>query len=119
MVYPALVVQSLLFRELRGGKHVVVQGAPGDEFFIILHGSVGITIADESQGETQVAVLGMGDHFGDLALMGPPGSPRRATVTCREECAFAVLHRTAYDQCAAPLFLAAPVSVCLYCCDWC
>ena len=93
-------VQALLYREIRGGSHVVVQGEAGDEFFIVLKGAVNVTIAEEGQTDTQVAILEAGDHFGDLALMGPPGSPRRATVTCREESSFAVLHRSAYDQCA-------------------
>lgn len=97
------VPQSLECRTLRSGQNVVVQGDVGDEFFFILSGSVSVTIRTRSPGgsdvDSHIAALEAGHHFGDLALMGPAGATRRATVTCRQESAFAVLRRSAYDQC--------------------
>lgn len=79
----------------------VTQGDPGNEFFVLLSGSVDVSIASENGTDiTRVATLQSGTHFGELALEGPANTPRRATVTCRERCVFAVLHRRAYDRCS-------------------
>lgn len=42
-------------------------------------------------------MLKEGDGFGELALL-QEHSERRATVTCRENCEFAVLHKRHYDS---------------------
>ena len=98
--------QSLECRTLRAGQTVVVQGDVGDEFFFILSGSVDVTMRRKSPHgsdvDSHIAVLRAGHHFGDLALMGPPGATRRASVSCQVASVFAVLRRSAYDQCAPP-----------------
>jgi len=44
----------------------------------------------------EVAQLGQGDSFGELALMTL--KPRAATITCIEESAFAVMDKERYDR---------------------
>ena len=56
------------------GTRIVTEGEEGREFFVILHGEVAI-----SKGDTEVNRLGMGDHFGELALI--TDGKRTATVT--------------------------------------
>jgi cAMP-dependent protein kinase regulator len=56
------------------GTQVVRQGEPGDQFFVILDGSVEVKRDDEV-----VASLASSDYFGELALFDP--GPRNATVT--------------------------------------
>lgn len=81
------------------GEYAITQGEEGLEFFIILKGSVCVLVRDPTDNEeSQIAVLGPGGSFGDLALM-EANSVRRASCQCREDTAFAVLHRTAYEQC--------------------
>ncbi len=59
------------------------QGDEGSEFFIILSGSVNVSIADSVSGyDTTVATLYSGDSFGELALI-QTNCKRAATVTCR------------------------------------
>lgn len=96
-------LQHLGYRKLPTGANAITQGEEGREFFIILKGSVSVLVKDPSNGEeSQVAVLGPGGSFGDLALM-EPNSIRRASCQCLDDTAFATLHQTAYERCVSQL----------------
>jgi CRP/FNR family transcriptional regulator, cyclic AMP receptor protein len=60
--------------DLRQGKVLTRQGAPGREFFVLLEGTVEVV----RDGE-RIDTLGEGDFFGELALIS--NVPRTATVT--------------------------------------
>lgn len=60
--------------DLREGKEMTRQGAPGREFFVLLEGE-----ADVSRDGEIINKLGPGDFFGEIALV--EDTPRTATVT--------------------------------------
>ena len=59
--------------DLREGKEMTREGAPGREFFVILEGS-----ADGRKGGRKINSLKPGDFFGEIALV--TSVPRTATV---------------------------------------
>ena len=60
--------------DLREGKEMTREGAPGREFFVLLEGT-----ADVRKGKRKINSLGPGDFFGEIALLTDRG--RTATVT--------------------------------------
>ncbi len=73
--------------ELPAGRVAARQGASADEFFVIIAGTVSI-----DQDGQHARVLGPGDFFGELALLGKV--PRTATATCTTPCRLLVVgHR--------------------------
>lgn len=60
--------------DLREGKEMTREGAPGREFFVILAGT-----ADVRRKGRRIRSLGPGDFFGEIALVSE--KPRTATVT--------------------------------------
>jgi CRP/FNR family transcriptional regulator, cyclic AMP receptor protein len=72
------------------GRAVVTEGAAGTEFFVILEGQARV----ERHGK-QVATLGPGGFFGDLALLDR--APRNASVIADSELAVAKLGQRAFD----------------------
>ena len=75
---------------LPAGQVVVNEGAAGTEFFVILDGQARV----ERHGR-QVAVLGPGGFFGDLALLDR--APRNASVIADSELEVAKIGQRAFD----------------------
>jgi CRP-like cAMP-binding protein len=72
------------------GKVLVTEGAAGSEFFAILAGRARV----ERRGR-QVALLGPGNFFGDLALLDR--APRNASVVAETDMELARLNQRAFD----------------------
>jgi CRP/FNR family cyclic AMP-dependent transcriptional regulator len=86
-----LVAKSAERVTLAAGKVVVNEGAAGTEFFVILDGQARV----ERHGR-QVAVLGAGGFFGDLALLDR--APRNASVIAESDLEVAKLGQRAFDS---------------------
>jgi len=67
-------------RQERGGFPA---GDPGDSLHLAVKGGFAVWVATSTGDTTMLSVLGMGDHFGELALVGTVGR-RSATVTALE-----------------------------------
>ncbi|MBK9166836.1 MAG: mechanosensitive ion channel [Bryobacterales bacterium] len=61
------------------GEAILRQGEPGDSLFILASGRVRVLVSRPSGLSEQVAILGPGDFFGEMALLA--GETRAATVT--------------------------------------
>ena len=78
-------------RAVEAGTDVVREGEVGDEFFLVAQGEVEV----QRRGR-QVAQLGPGGFFGELALFDD--APRNATVFAVSASAFAVLDRADFNK---------------------
>jgi CRP/FNR family transcriptional regulator, cyclic AMP receptor protein len=72
---------------------VFSQGEAADAVFYIQQGKIKITVVSEQGKEAVVAILGMGDFFGEGCLAGQ--SLRMATVTAMMECEIMRLEKAA------------------------
>jgi CRP-like cAMP-binding protein len=78
-------------KEVGAGVRLVGQGATGHSFFVICDGEVAVTA---QAGE--IATLGAGDFFGELALLAT--GRRTATVTTTESSRILVLFGPDFDR---------------------
>jgi CRP/FNR family cyclic AMP-dependent transcriptional regulator len=85
-----MVAKSAERLEVPPGKVVVTEGAAGTEFFVIIDGRARV----ERHGR-QVASLGPGAFFGDLALLDR--APRNASVIADSDLAVAKIGQRAFD----------------------
>jgi CRP/FNR family transcriptional regulator len=70
--------------------HVIVrEGETGDTFFVVTSGKVRVT-----RGDREIASIGAGDYFGELALFDP--APRNATITAIGPVSLVSLSRAAF-----------------------
>jgi CRP-like cAMP-binding protein len=75
------------------GERVVHQGEPGDAMYVVLAGTALVTLATEGGAEREVARLGRGEFFGEMALL--TGEPRSASVTAVDDLAVLVIDKDA------------------------
>lgn len=72
-------MMGIAHRERFHAGHVVVrEGDVGDSFYVIVQGAVAVSVDDFGQPK-QVATLGKGSFFGEMAVI--TSQPRSATVT--------------------------------------
>jgi voltage-gated potassium channel len=76
---------------IEAGQVVCRQGDPGDELFLIVHGN-----ATVSRNGREIANLGPGAYFGELALL--TDEPRSATVTATTGIVLLALNRRSFRQ---------------------
>lgn len=62
----------------RAGESIIVQGEPGDAFYVILEGTVEVVLEEISGVEKHLDFLSEGDSFGEIALL--ENVTRTATV---------------------------------------
>ena len=85
-----MVAKSAERVSVPAGKVVVTEGAAGTEFFVIIDGRARV----ERHGR-QVAALGTGSFFGDLALLDR--APRNASVIADSDLEVAKIGQRAFD----------------------
>jgi CRP/FNR family transcriptional regulator, cyclic AMP receptor protein len=73
------------------GSVILFEDDPGDSLFIVREGRVKVVMVGEDGREVILAVLGVGDHFGELSLIDD--QPRSAHVIAMEDSQLLVLRR--------------------------
>lgn len=78
--------------------HTIIfrQGDPGDSFYIINSGKVRVFRRSREGVETELAQLGMGNFFGELALL--TGEPRAGYAESLEETDLTVIPKDQFDH---------------------
>ena len=88
------VAEEMTKRHYAAGEIIIREGEPGEEFMLISEGEVEVIRA-----EHEVARLGPGDFFGEVALIS--GEPRNATVVAVTEVDTYVLGKTDFQTAIA------------------
>lgn len=83
-------------RRFSPGAMIFAEGAPGQEFFIVLEGEVDIWKDHDSADRDLLATCGPGQAFGELALIDD--DPRSATVVARDEVSVLVVDRADFHR---------------------
>jgi CRP-like cAMP-binding protein/Zn-dependent protease len=84
------VARALRPEVIARGAQIVLQGEPGDRFYLVARGAFEVLVDDQPQVR-----LGPGDFFGERALLHR--APRAATVVAVEPGRLFVLEREAFD----------------------
>ena len=78
-------------RDAAPGELLCTEGAPGEEFYVVVDGT-----AEASVGGEKVGDLGAGSFFGEMALID--GGDRTATVTATSAMRLLVLGRNDFNS---------------------
>ena len=80
------------------GKTVVIEGEPGERFYVVLSGMLEVTQA----GRGQRSILKPGDYFGEVALA--MDIPRTASVRAITPSTVASCDKATFDEFVRPVF---------------
>uniref|UniRef100_A0A8C4R5I5 Protein kinase, cAMP-dependent, regulatory, type I, beta n=1 Tax=Eptatretus burgeri TaxID=7764 RepID=A0A8C4R5I5_EPTBU len=95
------VADALEPAQFDDGEKIVVQGEPGDDFFIITEGTAAVLQRRSEKEEfVEVGRLGPSDYFGEIALL--LDRPRAATVVARGPLKCVRLDRPRFERVLGP-----------------
>jgi CRP-like cAMP-binding protein/rhodanese-related sulfurtransferase len=92
----AEIAKRVKTKTFPAGTVIFEEGDPGDSYYIIRSGRVRAFRKDEGGVVTNLAEIGPGDGFGELALLA--GSPRTASVETVEETVLTILSKDQFDR---------------------
>lgn len=78
------------------GTMIVTEGDASDALYVVRSGEVKVMLSGEDGREVILHVLGVGDHFGELALID--GRPRSAHVVSTQPSSLLVLRRADFRR---------------------
>jgi transcriptional regulator with GAF, ATPase, and Fis domain len=92
----ARILPGLTEKIFTADETILYRGDPGDSMFIVLSGSVLITLVNDEGFEYTINTLWQGDNFGEIALM--TGEPRSANVKAVTEVRLAELSQESFFE---------------------
>lgn len=93
----AMVTAKMVRRTFERSETLFLQGDPGDSVHIIERGCVAVRISTPAGDEVTLAVLGVGDFFGEQALITDEAR-RTASVVALDAVETRMLHRRDFDD---------------------
>lgn len=92
----AQVIPSFSEKTFACNETIIYRGDPGYSLFIILSGTVDVTLINDEGVEYSINTQGRGENFGEMALM--TGEPRSANVKAVTEVRLAELSQEAFFE---------------------
>lgn len=92
----ARIIPSLTDKTVPSGETIIFRGDPGNSLFIILSGTVIVTLINDEGFEYTINTQADGDNFGEMALM--TGEPRSANVKAVTDVRLAELSQEAFFE---------------------
>ena len=90
------VIPALEQKRFPGGQTIVRQGDAGDSFYVIRSGEVQVVLERSGSQDVDVAKLGAGEGFGEMALLME--QPRAANVVAATDVEAWKLSKSAFDE---------------------
>lgn len=87
----ATLAEMMRHQHYRKGQIIFYCGDPGDAMYLLIRGSVMMTLPSDTGSEVIVGRLRPGDHFGELAVLD--GRPRYVTAVAEEATEVLAIHR--------------------------
>jgi CRP-like cAMP-binding protein len=97
----ALLCARFIIVNYQAGREIILQGTPGDSFYVVLSGKARVVVENESGMKRVVNVLSTGDCFGEIALI--ENVPRTATVKAVSPVSLLKLDRRHFEEFLAAL----------------
>ncbi len=88
------IANTMVIKSYNENDQIFQEGELGNEFYVILSGSVWVRKKDSAGNEHQLTVINTGEGFGEMALVDE--LPRSAGVKALEKTRVAVLSRDAF-----------------------
>lgn len=85
------LAEMMRHQHYRKGQIIFYCGDPGDAMYLLIRGSVMMTLPSDTGSEVIVGRLRPGDHFGELAVLD--GRPRYVTAVAEEATEVLAIHR--------------------------
>ncbi len=86
-----ILAEMTHLQHYRKGQMIFYRGDPGNAMYVLVAGSVKLTLPSETGSEVLVAVLRPGEHFGELAALD--GRPRYVTAVAAEATEVLAIYR--------------------------
>jgi serine phosphatase RsbU (regulator of sigma subunit) len=88
---------TLQILELQHGQILFREGEAGEHFYLVLDGELEVLMAEGTQDEIQLNVLGKGEYIGEMSLL-LPGGERTATARAGRKTVLLAMSRTEFIE---------------------